>query len=253
MDERFLRKVAPPILYVLSVLEKIESSGGAAPPPLAIRPRIKQLVGPFNVRGPEQETHSLAKSAIVFWIDEVLTNANWKFASEWGNSPLELELYGTRSRAWRFFDNAADARSLESLDALEVFALCVANGFEGVYRSEAFATEVGQGPSNADLAALGAVATATRTAAEPQAAVAIQDEAPDRTHERRLPATLDEWTSSVFQQLLDERIKPIETKRPYDSVRTAKPLTGSQSVMRWALVLGATILTSAAILVMTGA
>ncbi|MFK7822385.1 MAG: DotU family type IV/VI secretion system protein, partial [Planctomycetaceae bacterium] len=141
MNERFLHKVAPPILYVLSVLEKIESSGGEAPPPAAIRPRIKQLVGSFNVRGHDEEAHNLAKSAIVFWIDEVLVNANWKFAKEWQNTPLELELYGTRSRAWRFFENAAEARSLENSDALEVFALCVANGFQGVYRSDAFDPE----------------------------------------------------------------------------------------------------------------
>ncbi len=254
MDERFLRKVAPPILYVLSVLEKIESSGGEAPPPAAIRPRIKQLVGPFNVRGHEQESHNLAKSAIVFWIDEVLVNAGWKFASEWQNNPLELELYGTRSRAWRFFENAADARSLETSDALEVFALCVANGFEGVYRSEAFDPETFAtgGPSKADLIELGAGAAGGTAVAGTGVAVESRTASPDRTHVHRLPGTLDEWTASVFQQLLEERIKPFETKAPYDSVRTAKPLTSLQSLVRWGLVLGATVAITLALLLMWG-
>ncbi len=255
MNERFLRKVAPPILYVLSGLEKIESSSGEAPPPAAIRPRIKQLVGSFNVRGHEEDAHNLAKSAIVFWIDEVLVNANWKFAREWQNAPLELELYGTRSRAWRFFENASDARSLESPDALEVFALCVANGFEGVYRSEAFDPEtfVSSGPSQADLVELGAKSAGQTAIAEAGTAVETIAESPDRTHQQRLPATLDEWASSVFQQLLEDRIKPFETKLPYDSVRSAQPLTSSQAVVRWGLVLGATIFVTLGLLAMWGA
>lgn len=255
MNERFLRKVAPPILYVLSVLEKIESSGGEAPPPAAIRPRIKQLVGSFNVRGHEEESHNLAKSAIVFWIDEVLVNAHWKFSGEWQNAPLELELYGTRSRAWRFFENAADARSLESPDALEVFALCVANGFEGVYRSEAFDPEtfVSSGPSNADLVELGAKSAVGAAVAEAGVAVDTKTESPDRTHQQRLPATLDEWASSVFQQLLEDRLRPFETQQPYDSVRTAQPLTSSQSIVRWGLVLGVTVLVTLGLLAMWGA
>ncbi|MFK7820830.1 MAG: DotU family type IV/VI secretion system protein, partial [Planctomycetaceae bacterium] len=179
-----------------------------------------------------------------------------KFAKEWQNTPLELELYGTRSRAWRFFENAAEARSLENSDALEVFALCVANGFEGVYRSDAFDPEtfVSAGPSQADLRELGATASGSASAvAEGGTAVETKAEVPDRTHQQRLPATLDEWASSIFQQLLEDRLKPFHTTSPYDSVRTAQPLTSSQAVVRWGLMLGVAVLVTLWLLVMWGA
>lgn len=259
MDDRFLKKVAPPVLYVLSVLEKIESSQGASPPPAAIRPRIKQLVGPFNVRGPEEETHRLAKSALVYWIDEVLVTSRWKFSSDWQNHPLELELYGTRSRAWRFFENAADARSLESLDALEVFALCVANGFQGVYRSDVFRPDMvnAGGLPAEDLLAIGAQGAGGHgrsangaAVAEPTSAKAVAGYDPIR--ESQLPATLDEWTSSVFQQLLEERMQPFQCSKPYDSVRSAKPLSGSKTIAMWLTVLALSVASTIGLIAVGG-
>ncbi|CAK9081108.1 Type VI secretion system baseplate component TssK1 [Durusdinium trenchii] len=87
---------------------------------------------------------SLAKSAMVYWIDELLVNSDWTYASQWRDNPLEREIYGSRNRAWKFFENADYARSLESTDALEVFGQCVALGFQGIYRSESLRRAVFQ-------------------------------------------------------------------------------------------------------------
>ena len=116
-------------------------------------------------------------------------------------------------------------------------------------RQETFATG---GPSKADLIELGAGAAGGTAVAGTGVAVESRTASPDRTHVHRLPGTLDEWTASVFQQLLEERIKPFETKAPYDSVRTAKPLTSLQSLVRWGLVLGATVAITLALLLMWG-
>lgn len=233
MNEIFQNKVAPPFLYVLSVLEKIESSGGSAPPPGAIRPRIKQLIGQFDVRGPDEEQFQLAKSAIVFWIDEVLMNSKWEFGNEWRNNPLEREIFGTRQRAWKFFENASRARGLDKTDALEVFALCVANGFQGVYRSQSLALDANQ-RTEADLQMqVGAsrdnpVATALLAQSGDQSASAAL---------QSLPPTLDEWLGSTFVELLQERVAPFSPSEPLDSTRSARPLVASQALVRWCLAL----------------
>lgn len=64
-----------------------------------------------------------------------------------------------------------------------------------------------------------------------------------------LPPTLDEWTASVFNQLLEDRLGPFASSSPYGSTRTARPLLGRQSLMRWSAALLATgILTAATFL-----
>ena len=242
MNESFRQKVAPPFLYVLSVLEKISSSGGDAPPPSAIRPRIRQLMGQFDVRGPDEELHRLARSALVFWIDEVLINSGWNFSAEWRNNPLEREIYGTRSRAWRFFENAGIARGLDRTDALEVFALCVANGFQGVYRSAGFNMEPpgspGEAPRSGQNGVRGATGSPGTGGAVAAGALLMQE---SRTEDGpALPPTLEEWSAAAFAQLLEEKLEPFRAIEPCDSVRTARPSPGGQMLRQWCIALGVT-------------
>lgn len=64
------------------------------------------------------------------WADELfITGTPWQ--SQWNERKLEVELYGSNDRAWKFWDQARFAEQQPADDALEVFFLCVQLGFRG--------------------------------------------------------------------------------------------------------------------------
>jgi type VI secretion system protein ImpK len=73
---------------------------------------------------------------LVCWLDEMFcSQSTW--GTRWNERKLEVELYGTNDRAWKFWDQAKIARSRPGTDALEVAYLCVALGFRGQLQSDA--------------------------------------------------------------------------------------------------------------------
>ena len=70
------------------------------------------------------------------WLDELFSNDS-QWGTCWNERKLEMELYGTNDRAWKFWDQAATARSRPGTDALEVAYLCVSLGFRGKHRGDA--------------------------------------------------------------------------------------------------------------------
>lgn len=72
---------------------------------------------------------------LVCWLDEIfILNSSWK--SEWTEDSLEMSLYDSRDRAWKFWEQAQLAESRVSIEALEVFFLCVSLGFRGEWRDK---------------------------------------------------------------------------------------------------------------------
>ena len=73
------------------------------------------------------EEFQLAKRALVFWVDEVLTlnDPNWE------NHTLEWHFYQSHDRAWLFYVDAETKARRSSADVIEVFYLCLVLGFEG--------------------------------------------------------------------------------------------------------------------------
>ena len=68
--------------------------------------------------------------ALVCWLDEIfILDSPWK--DQWSERSLEVDLYNSRERAWRFWEQADRASARPSTDALEVFFLCVMLGFRG--------------------------------------------------------------------------------------------------------------------------
>jgi type VI secretion system protein ImpK len=73
--------------------------------------------------------------ALVCWLDELfILNSPWK--SQWNEQKLEVDLYRTNDRAWRFWEQASMAAARPAGDAQEVFFLCVMLGFRGEYREQ---------------------------------------------------------------------------------------------------------------------
>lgn len=73
--------------------------------------------------------------ALVCWLDELFTQDDSPWAADWNEQKLEVELYGTNDRSWRFWQQAQLAQARTADDALEVFYLCVMLGFRGDLRS----------------------------------------------------------------------------------------------------------------------
>lgn len=71
--------------------------------------------------------------ALVCWLDEMfLIDSPWD--SEWNENKLELALYGSNDRAWKFWEQAQLADKRPTKSALRAFFLCAMLGFRGDYR-----------------------------------------------------------------------------------------------------------------------
>jgi type IV/VI secretion system ImpK/VasF family protein len=135
MTNDFGQRVYPVIRYVSDLLSDIRA-GRTSADSQSVATEIRTLLAQFDVQGERRKEYYLARSALVYWIDEVLVNSDWEYASYWNNHTLERSYFDARERAWRFFEKAEQARSLDNLDALETFYLCACFGFKGVYRDE---------------------------------------------------------------------------------------------------------------------
>lgn len=68
--------------------------------------------------------------ALVCWLDELfILHSPW--SEVWNEHKLEVRLYESNDRAWRFWDQARVAADRTSTDALEGFYSCVMLGFTG--------------------------------------------------------------------------------------------------------------------------
>ncbi len=76
-----------------------------------------------------------ARYALVCWLDELFTRDDSDWATRWNEQKLEIELYGSNDRAWKFWQQAQLAQSRTCSDALEVGYLCVMLGFRGDLRN----------------------------------------------------------------------------------------------------------------------
>lgn len=71
--------------------------------------------------------------ALVCWLDELfVTDSPWDRA--WNEQKLEVALYGTNERAWKFWAQARLAENRPGNDALEVFFIATMLGFRGDLR-----------------------------------------------------------------------------------------------------------------------
>lgn len=71
-----------------------------------------------------------ARYALACWLDElIILDTPW--SQRWNEYKLEVRLYSSNDRAWKFWDQARLAADRPGLDALEVFYLCVMLGFTG--------------------------------------------------------------------------------------------------------------------------
>lgn len=145
MNDRCSRLAYPVISYGLALLERVER--GAAPNLAREQAILKDMLlteetsyraeggddagfdGLVVQRSANQRFLGV-RYALVCWLDELFTTrSSWK--EEWNEHKLEVELYGSNDRAWKFWEQARLAQTRATTEALEVFYLCVMLGFRG--------------------------------------------------------------------------------------------------------------------------
>lgn len=134
MNDAFATLVGPVIGYMVEFPRRL--AAGEDPPLDEVRADLLGLLDDATRRAPPGETASdlaLARYALVYWVDEMLINSRWSHAPSWREAILEWHYYGERLGGEEFFNKARDAASLARTDALEVFFLCVALGFQGKF------------------------------------------------------------------------------------------------------------------------
>ena len=118
------------ISRALDVKEKLER--GEAPVFSAEQATLKQMLADESEssRYSDVTTEMDIRYAIVCWIDELfILNSAW--GTQWNEHKLEVELFGTNDRAWKFWEKARRALTRLDSDVLEVYYLCVMLGFRG--------------------------------------------------------------------------------------------------------------------------
>jgi type VI secretion system protein ImpK len=135
MTPEFSNLVNPTFNYVLDLAERIERR---EPVDLKFeRDRIRSELddAEMSARSPQhpvkEEDFELAKRALVFWADDVLTMATVNDEQPWAGQTLEREIYGERERAIRFYEDAEKRARRANPDVLEVFYLAMVLGFRG--------------------------------------------------------------------------------------------------------------------------
>lgn len=135
MTPDFAQAVDPIFLHVLRLVERLDA--GESLTPVEVKRGIETPLHQADTMLRNAKDWTLAKYALVVWIDDVLINSRWEFNQEWAdNFLLEVDLYGPREAYDKFYTEAELAKKLPTSDALEVFYVCVVLGFRGMYRDQ---------------------------------------------------------------------------------------------------------------------
>jgi type VI secretion system protein ImpK len=145
MTPQFSELVHPVITYAMDLKQRLDDGDD---PDLEAEQRqlIDRLRSDGEVRRLSDYTGDGsvflgARYALTCWIDELfIVYSSW--SDRWKERILEVTLYGSRDRAWKFWDQAEIALHRPNTprlstppgpDAVETFFLCVLLGFRGKY------------------------------------------------------------------------------------------------------------------------
>ena len=151
MNDAYAQLVGPVFQYVIEFPQRL--ARGEVPPLHEVRADLLALLAEAEQRASTlglAADFAPAKYALVYWIDEVLINSSWSHALEWREHILEWEYFRERLAGEEFYEKARQAETLARSDALEVFFLCVALGFQGKYANNPGELQLGGAGLRAD-------------------------------------------------------------------------------------------------------
>jgi type VI secretion system protein ImpK len=137
MNDNFAGLIAPVFRYVIETQDRL---GLGEQPALAeVRENLVELLAEAQQAASAKALEAdfeLARYALVYWIDEILINSKWAYASDWRDHILEWEFFRDRLGGEQFYEKAREASARSDTDPLEVFLICVALGFRGALAGE---------------------------------------------------------------------------------------------------------------------
>ncbi len=134
MTPEFSKLFDPIFQVVLGLVQRLQRGEGADL--VAERTEIRTLIDEAQKSAAEtssrvsRENFELAKRGLIYWIDEVITEA----APAWKDIILEWEYYDERERASKFYVEGELKARHASPDVAEVWYLALALGFKGDIR-----------------------------------------------------------------------------------------------------------------------
>jgi type VI secretion system protein ImpK len=145
VTDAYSNLVLPIFRRVIDLLGKL--GAGAKPTLEDVKKQIRGWIDDAEQRAATDSTLSvefeMARFALVYWIDELMTESAWGEGVKWGaeDHVLEWDLYRAHNRASLFYEHAETV--YESLaaarctpDPLEVYLLCTTLGFRGELRHD---------------------------------------------------------------------------------------------------------------------
>jgi type VI secretion system protein ImpK len=116
------------LLTDLEAKRWVDYGGETVLPTAVAQPEPRAEPGQEGAARPEP--FAGARYALVCWLDELfILYSPW--SAQWNERKLEVTLYGSNDRAWKFWQQTHLAEERPTPDALEVFFLCVMLGFRG--------------------------------------------------------------------------------------------------------------------------
>ncbi len=79
-----------------------------------------------------QEDYDLARFAVAAWVDEMISCSKWREKMRWPKEELQRVFFNTTNAGEEFFDYLRQLAAAQK-DVLEVYATCLALGFQGRY------------------------------------------------------------------------------------------------------------------------
>jgi type VI secretion system protein ImpK len=133
------------LLYqeVLTVIIRLRSNRQTVTDTTALRRSMKSALNSAETealrKGYSDTDARLASFAVVSFLDEFVENAKIQGAGNWSHQSFQVEIFGEPTADETFFQciDKVIARGDSALEAdvLEVFALCLLLGYEGIYRN----------------------------------------------------------------------------------------------------------------------
>jgi type IV/VI secretion system ImpK/VasF family protein len=141
MREELARLVHPVLAAGLGLKERLERGEApaleaeqAALTGLLLSDRDAARLPDFGGDRPDDQGSVAAflgvRYALACWLDEMFVLGS-PWAERWNEHKLEVQLYASNERAWKFWDQARLAAGRPTADTLEAFFLCVMLGFSG--------------------------------------------------------------------------------------------------------------------------
>ncbi len=123
---------------------------------------LDAMVGKGRAAGLSDLDLAEARYALVAFIDEQILKSNWVGRAEWMGQPLQLQLYGEYTAGENFFHRLRGLLEAGISPALEIYYLCLALGFRGVYGTSGDQRAIAQFTQTAQQNVLRALPSGTK-------------------------------------------------------------------------------------------